>query len=92
MLSNQDEEELANLRRMWEMHYDISTDGYEWLAKRRAVPGTVLNRPTSESLSWAIRGDVCKADDGGHWVERQSGPPYYVPPMPAVSRTPNSTA
>jgi hypothetical protein len=92
MATGTDSEELAHLRRLWEMHYEISTDGIDWVAKRRAEPGTVLTRPTSESLGWAIRGDCLKADDGGYWIERQSGPPYYVAPLPATTRVPNSTA
>jgi hypothetical protein len=92
MLSSGDrEQELAQLKRLWEMHYEMSTDGVDWVAKRRSGPGTVLTRPTSDSLRMAIRHDCCKADSGGYWIETMSGPPYYVAPLPATVRVPNST-
>ena len=77
MLNDTDREQLAQLRRLWEMHYDISTDGTEWVARRRAEPGTVLTRPTSDSLRLVIREDCCKASDGGYWIDTASGPPFY---------------
>jgi hypothetical protein len=64
----------------------------EWVARRRAEPGTVLARPTSESLRLAIREDCCKAADGGYWVETMSGPPFYVAPWPATAKIPHSAA
>jgi hypothetical protein len=73
------------------MHYDISTDGMEWVARRRAEPGTLLTPPTSDSLRLAIREDCCKASDGGYWIESASGPPFYVAPLPATARIPISS-
>jgi hypothetical protein len=86
-LSGEDREQLIRLRWLWEKSYVINFDGALWTAVSLADPPVVLEEETSGGLWRSIREDNAQrkatGSRGGYWIERCSGPPYFVATPPA---------
>jgi hypothetical protein len=91
-ISTEDREHLMRLRWLWETSYQIDCVGGTWTARRHRDPDVVLTADSGGEMWRVIVADnaqrKAETGGGGYWVERCSGPPYYVapeaPPQPRL--------
>jgi hypothetical protein len=79
-LTREQREQLIRLRRLWP-GYKIDFGGGTWSASPSIAPDEVITAETHQALQGKIKTDNDLRDwpkRTGYWVERMSGPPYWV--------------
>lgn len=79
-LTRQQREQLIRLRSLWP-GYQIDCDGRTWSASPSIAPDETVSAGTHRDLEAKIKTDNGLRDwpkRTGYWVERMSGPPYWV--------------
>jgi hypothetical protein len=79
-LTQDQQEQLARLRWLWE-DYRIGCDGETWSAAPWVALDEVITAGTQRELWDEVKADHARRDwppRTGYWVERCSGPPYWV--------------
>lgn len=79
-LTREQREQLIRLRSLWP-GYTIDCDGRTWSACPSIAPDEVITAGTHQALQGKIRTDNALRDwpkRTGYWVERMSGPPFWV--------------
>jgi hypothetical protein len=79
-LTREQQEQLIRLRSLWP-GYKIDFDDGAWSASPSIAPDEVITADTHQALQGKIKTDNDLRDwpkRTGYWVERMSGPPYWV--------------
>jgi hypothetical protein len=79
-LTREQREQLIWLRWLWP-GYKIDCDGRTWSASPSIAPDEVITADTHQALWGKIKTDNGLRDwpkRTGYWVERMSGPPFWV--------------
>jgi hypothetical protein len=80
VLTREQREQLIRLRSLWP-GYKIDCDGRTWSASPSIATDEVITAGTHQALREKIKTDNARRDwpkRTGYWVERMSGPPYWV--------------
>ena len=91
-LTQEQQEQLSRLRWLWP-DYKVEFDGTTWSACPFIAPDETLTAGTDPELWDKLRTDKATRDwppRTGYWVERASGPPFWVDLPQRPSRFRNS--